>query len=293
LSVTIPHKEAALTPRQARLDDLAGRQIGAANTLAFGPEGVSAFNTDATAAVDIRRRLREQDALPAEGAIGLENGAGARRRVAAALRRGVWTAATRRRSDGDLAETLDRAKRIAADVGSKAIDWQARYRLPYDCLVNATPVGMHPNVDETPFDKEHLRSYMTVFDTVYNPENTLLVKEARSIGCRIVTGVRDVRPAGSQSIQALAWCRGTARMRRRRRSSGRRLPPSSRCDRPPSNGRFRPRIHRHAQTHPDRLPRHRQIDGGRRDRAAARLRLARCRRRARGRSRQLDRQARA
>jgi 3-dehydroquinate dehydratase/shikimate dehydrogenase len=48
---------------------------------------------------------------------------------------------------------------------------------------------MHPNVDETPYDKDHLRSYMVVFDTVYNPENTLLVKEARSIGCRTVTGV--------------------------------------------------------------------------------------------------------
>jgi len=60
-------------------------------------------------------------------------------------------------------------------------------------------VGMHPNVDETPFDKEHLRSYMTVFDTVYNPENTLLVKEARSIGCRIVTGVEMfVRQAANQ-----------------------------------------------------------------------------------------------
>ena len=48
---------------------------------------------------------------------------------------------------------------------------------------------MHPNVDETPFSRDHLRSYMIVFDAVYNPENTLLVKEARSMGCRIVTGV--------------------------------------------------------------------------------------------------------
>jgi hypothetical protein len=41
---------------------------------------------------------------------------------------------------------------------------------------------MHPNVDETPYPKEQLRSYMVVFDTVYNPENTLLVKEARAVG---------------------------------------------------------------------------------------------------------------
>jgi len=62
---------------------------------------------------------------------------------------------------------------------------------------------MHPNVDETPFAKEHLRSYMVVFDTVYNPENTLLVKQAREIGCRIVTGVEMfVRQA---AIQFRIW----------------------------------------------------------------------------------------
>ncbi|MFM7077944.1 MAG: shikimate dehydrogenase family protein, partial [Planctomycetaceae bacterium] len=49
--------------------------------------------------------------------------------------------------------------------------------------------GMHPLVNETPFEQQHLRPYMVVFDTVYNPENTLLVKEARASGCRIVTGV--------------------------------------------------------------------------------------------------------
>ena len=85
--------------------------------------------------------------------------------------------------------TLERSKRIATEVGCKSVDWSARYRVPYDCVVNATPVGMHPNVDETPYAKEHLRSYMVIFDTVYNPENTLFVKEARAAGCQIVTGV--------------------------------------------------------------------------------------------------------
>ena len=58
-----------------------------------------------------------------------------------------------------------------------------------DMLVNCTPVGMHPNVDETPFDKHYLKPSMVVFDVVYNPENTLLVKEARSRNCTVVTGV--------------------------------------------------------------------------------------------------------
>jgi 3-dehydroquinate dehydratase/shikimate dehydrogenase len=55
--------------------------------------------------------------------------------------------------------------------------------------MNCTPVGMHPNVDETPYEKHHLRPATVVFDAVYNPENTLLIKDARSRNCIVVTGV--------------------------------------------------------------------------------------------------------
>ena len=52
-----------------------------------------------------------------------------------------------------------------------------------------TPIGMHPNVDETPYDKNRLRPTMTVFDTVYNPEQTLLIKHAKEKHAEVVTGV--------------------------------------------------------------------------------------------------------
>jgi 3-dehydroquinate dehydratase/shikimate dehydrogenase len=95
--------------------------------------------------------------------------------------------------------TIERTQELAEVVGGKAIDWPARHRQPYDCIINATPVGMHPEVNESPFDASHLRPYMVVFDTVYNPENTLLVKEARAAGCRVVTGVEMfVRQASEQ-----------------------------------------------------------------------------------------------
>ncbi len=184
LSVTIPHKEAVLRHCD-RSDDLV-KSIGAANTLAFGPQGCAASNTDAAAAAEsLEAVMADQDQGAGSGAVKtiLVLGAGgAARAVAFAMRaRGLDVTITSR--------TLDRARKIAGDVNCKAVDWGHRYRVPYDCIVNATPVGMHPNVDETPYDRQHLRSYMVVFDTVYNPENTLFVKEARSIGCRIVTGV--------------------------------------------------------------------------------------------------------
>ena len=186
LSVTIPHKEAVL--RHVTAKDELVEKIGAANTLTFDGDSIAAHNTDATASVESL-----EAAISAQGTAGLVDvtsvktalvlgAGGAARAVAFGLRkRGIDVTVCSR--------TVERAKRIAAEVGCKAIDWTARYKIPYDCIVNATPVGMHPAVNETPFEKEHLRPYMTVFDTVYNPENTLLVKEARASGCRIVTGV--------------------------------------------------------------------------------------------------------
>lgn len=187
LSVTIPHKEAILSRVTVR-DELVER-IGAANTLQFLPDGgIAAFNTDATAAVESLQAAFSAQASDLGGpragtkSVLVLGAGGAARAVAFGLKRQAMEVTVTSR-------TSDRAKQIAEDVGCKAVDWDGRYRKPYDCIINATPVGMHPDVNQTPYDKSALRPYMIVFDTVYNPENTLLLKEARSVGCRTVTGV--------------------------------------------------------------------------------------------------------
>jgi 3-dehydroquinate dehydratase/shikimate dehydrogenase len=85
--------------------------------------------------------------------------------------------------------TRSRAQFLADTFGGRCVEWSARHIADTEVLVNCTPVGMHPNVDESPYGKSHLKPSMIVFDTVYNPESTLLLKEARSHGCRVVTGV--------------------------------------------------------------------------------------------------------
>ncbi len=81
------------------------------------------------------------------------------------------------------------ANLLAKRLNCRSVDWSLRHNVTADVLVNCTPVGMHPNVDESPYDKHYLRPSMIVFDVVYNPENTLLVKEARNRNCTVVTGV--------------------------------------------------------------------------------------------------------
>ena len=85
--------------------------------------------------------------------------------------------------------TVERAQALAKEVEGQSFEWEGRHTVDCDILVNCTPVGMHPNVDESPIHKGYLKPGMVVFDTVYNPESTMLVKEARARGCIVITGV--------------------------------------------------------------------------------------------------------
>jgi 3-dehydroquinate dehydratase/shikimate dehydrogenase len=85
--------------------------------------------------------------------------------------------------------TKARASVLATAVGGQAIEWDLRYQFNPDVIINGTPIGMHPKMDVTPWDEKYLRSSAVVFDTVYNPEQTLLVKQARQAGCKVITGV--------------------------------------------------------------------------------------------------------
>jgi 3-dehydroquinate dehydratase/shikimate dehydrogenase len=185
LSVTIPHKEAAAA-LAIRHDDLVGR-TQAANTLIREKDGWAAFNTDAPAALDSLRAHLPPD--PESGAVNLANktvlllgAGGVARSIAHALHResAVLTLANR---------TPERAHKLAEEVGCRTVDWGARHNVLADLLVNCTSVGMFPNVDESPVHASFLRAEMTVFETVYTPETTLLVKEARERGCHVLTGV--------------------------------------------------------------------------------------------------------
>jgi 3-dehydroquinate dehydratase/shikimate dehydrogenase len=183
LSVTIPHKEAVL--RHLAKADNSVRGIGAANTIIFEDDSNVGYNTDYKAAMDsLDASLKgEQGETPFAGKIALVLGAGG---VARAIAYGL----VQREAQVHIASrTHMRTTELAESLGIRALHWEERYSLKPDIIVNGTPVGMHPNVDESPFDGKHLKPSMIVFDTVYNPEQTLLLKEARKAGCTVITGV--------------------------------------------------------------------------------------------------------
>ena len=184
LSVTIPHKEAVI--KKLTQADGAVRGIGAANTLVFDGTARLGYNTDYRAAMDsleaaIAAAGRTEDSLTDKTALVLGAGGVGMAVTHGLARRGVHVVL----SDG----VPQRATALANRFKCRSIAWSLRQTVAADLLVNCTPLGMHPNVDETPYDKHHLRPSMIVFDAVYNPENTLLVKEARSRNCTVITGV--------------------------------------------------------------------------------------------------------
>jgi len=85
--------------------------------------------------------------------------------------------------------TYERSMGLAAELKCEAIEWEERHQASPDVLINCTPVGMHPEVNFTPFEESGMNRRMIVFDTIYNPEQTLLLKTARGHGCKIVSGV--------------------------------------------------------------------------------------------------------
>ena len=179
-SVTIPHKEAAA--QLAREKDLNVEVTQAANTLVRMRDGkFSAANTDYAAAIDsLKAHLAERAkdgpvAQLSQLSVLLLGAGGAARAVAFGLHRegAQLTIAAR---------TYERAQKLAEEVKCKAVDWHARHNVSLDVLINCTPVGMHPNVDEAPCHFSILKPGVTVFDTIYRPETTLLVREAGPAG---------------------------------------------------------------------------------------------------------------
>jgi 3-dehydroquinate dehydratase/shikimate dehydrogenase len=184
-SVTIPHKEMAVT--MAKRQDESVGAIQAVNTLVREQDGWVAYNTDGKAALE--SLLAHLDPDPGSGAVTVSSrvvlilgAGGVARAIAHTLNReGAIIILSNR--------TEERAQKLAEEVGCRFVDWGARHSVACDILVNCTSVGMHPNLDEMPVHHSFLRPELTVFDTVYTPENTLLIKEARARSCNVLSGV--------------------------------------------------------------------------------------------------------
>ena len=182
-NVTIPHKETVM--RLIDEIDSGAQLIGAVNTVKSQNGRLTGFNTDVTGL---------QDALMRGGwssrgkVIILGAGGAARAAVAAMGSMGIQSLVLY-----DIVR--QRAENLSNDfhdkTSMKIIAGPAEMHLPEaDLLINATPVGMWPRTNESPLQQpDLLPASATVFDMVYKPLKTKLIKQAEARGARTISGL--------------------------------------------------------------------------------------------------------
>ena len=189
-NVTIPHKVAVIE----YLDevDREALAIGAVNTIVNDGGSLKGYNTDGRGAI----RALEEVYGELEGVKAVIVGAGGAARAI-----GYHLSAKAGRIT-ILNRTLGRAEELAAHLSSMpecnaSVEPSSLRRSELeealkeaDILINTTPVGMTPDVEGTPVDGSLIRPGTLVFDTVYNPLRTRLLREAEEAGSRTLSGLR-------------------------------------------------------------------------------------------------------
>ncbi|GAI30225.1 unnamed protein product, partial [marine sediment metagenome] len=189
LSVTIPHKVAVI-PLLDKLDPLA-EKIGAVNTITNDDGMLTGSNTDAGGFL---QALLARSIEPKGKKIVILGAGGASRAISFILaERGAHLVILNRLLELDWAEEL--AGRLSSFFTQEVkalelVEENLNGVLPAaDILVNTTSVGMSPNINETPVPAKLLKPGLVVFDIVYNPIKTRLLKEAEAAGAETVSGV--------------------------------------------------------------------------------------------------------
>ena len=177
LSVTMPAKE-HIIPLLNRVEETA-QKIGAVNTVVREGDDWVGYNTDCSGAI---KALEACTSLQGKKVLILGSGG-----TAKAIGYGV------KEKGGILTVTYnknkERGESLAKELCCELVHSREAGTQSIDILINCSPVGMSPNINETPFLARDLKKDMVVFDSVYNPIETKLLREAKTTGCKVIPGV--------------------------------------------------------------------------------------------------------
>lgn len=196
-NVTIPHKIEVMQFLN-EIDEVAGL-IGAVNTIDF--KNIKGYNTDGIGAV---RAIEEVTSIKNKNVV-VAGAGGASRAIS------FYLAKYGAESMAILNRNVEKAQGLAADVSQSGLigDIKAdsiseirNYLKDADILVDTTPIGMHPNISDEPIAfAEDMDEDLVVFDAVYNPNVTVLLKEAIKAGAKPVYGIKMLLYQGAESFK--------------------------------------------------------------------------------------------
>lgn len=188
LSVTMPHKQEIMAHLE-NTDPLSAK-IGACNTVLRAQDGkLYGFNTDVAGIVG---PLEKRMSLRGAKALVLGAGGAARAAVFGLRDKGADVFILNR--------TAETAQKLAKQSGSKAIKKEAVAKTPFDVIINATPIGMAGQKGTHLLDAKDLNTRL-VFDLVYNPIETPLIRLARQQSIPFITGVEMFVQQGARQFE--------------------------------------------------------------------------------------------
>lgn len=181
MNVTIPHKPAVI----ALMDELgeSAKRYNSVNCIKNDDGRLIGYNTDCDGF------LRSAELLPISGNVVILGCGGVGRMMAieTALHGGTLTLAV-------IPQDIKAAQLLMAEILSKCSSAAVKIadisslEGNFDLLVNATPVGMYPNTDRCAVSDKVIENTLSVFDAIYNPTETLLMRKARALGKTAVGG---------------------------------------------------------------------------------------------------------
>jgi shikimate dehydrogenase len=199
LNVTMPLKEDVI--RHLDQLDEGAEAIGAVNTILNNDGTLMGYNTDGEGAL---MSLKASNQSPADKKIAILGAGGSSRAVSYSLAKKACELVILNRTVGK-AEKL--ARELSGKFGNKVrygklcIDQMGKELGDTDLLINTTPIGMRPHEEETPVDKSLLRPDLTVFELIYYPLKTRLLREAEAAGAKTIDGLTMLVYQGAASFE--------------------------------------------------------------------------------------------
>lgn len=199
INVTIPHKVVVIP----LLDDIDGQAgyIGAVNTIVNQGGSLKGYNTDASG---FYQALTANKIEVSKKKIVILGAGGASRAIAFILAdKGAELTILNRSLDSaqTIAERVFQALRTEIKVDKLTVKNLEPVLDEADILVNTTSLGMSPDLTETPVPARLLKKELVVFDIIYNPLKTRLIKEAEKEGARVLNGLEMLVRQGAAAFE--------------------------------------------------------------------------------------------
>ncbi len=199
LNVTMPHKTAVMKHLD-EIDSIA-RSIGAVNTILNSEGRLIGYITDGIGAINA---LKERGVSLAGKKMLLLGAGGAARAIAFYAAKEVEELKILNRTTQKAKELAEAThKNFGGQISGNSLSYEfLKTELEdTDILVNATSVGMYPDVDQSLVDPNWLRPGLNVMDIIYSPLETKLAKDAKSMGANVVSGIDMLIYQGAASFE--------------------------------------------------------------------------------------------